>query len=166
MTEAWLSFGIVIVIQFLLFIVHATYERRLADVPQVLGKGILSGLVLGLLFDLILGKSFNFFTYELGFNPVFLVLNAALFYGLFVANTLLMQQARLAHFLIWTLAVGAVTEFTNLFLHLWTWKYSSLPLLAYLGFLSVGYIGIAILMAAVWHMLGYRFIFIDALLKR
>ncbi len=78
-----------------------------------------------------------------------------------------MQRARLVHFFIWTMVVGAVTEITNLFVHLWTWEFSSLPLIEYLIFLSVGYFGVAILVAVVWHVaLGYRFLLIEKLLKR
>ncbi|MDR3546996.1 MAG: hypothetical protein P4M11_01740 [Candidatus Pacebacteria bacterium] len=166
MSEAWLNFAIVILVQFVLFIIHALCEKRFADITHILGKGILSGIVLGLLFDLILGKSFSLFSYVLGFNALFLMLNATLFYGLFVANALLMQQARLLHFYLWTMVVGAVTEITNFFLHLWTWKFESLPFLEYLIVLSAGYFGVAILMATVWHVFGHRFQFISNTLRK
>ena len=167
MSEAWFNFAIVVFVQLLLFLAHAYYEKKLSDVPRILGQGVLSGIVLGLLFDLIFGKFFGLFSYALGFGALFLPLNAALFYGLFAANTLLMQQVRLPHFFIWTMVVGAVTEITNLFLPLWTWKFSSLPPIEYLIVLSAGYFGVAILVAAVWHIfLGRRFFIIDALLKK
>lgn len=167
MSEAWLNFSIVIFIQFLLFVIHAYYEKKLSDVPRILGKGVLSGIVLGLLFDLIFGKFFSLFSYTLGFGVLFITFNAALFYGLFVANILLMQQVRLQHFYIWTMVVGAVTEITNLFVSLWSWEFASLPLIEYLIVLSAGYFGVAILIATVWHIfLGNRFLFIDNLLKK
>lgn len=166
MSEAWLNFAIVICIQFLLFIIHALYEKRLSDALRILGLGVVGGVVLGLFFDLILGKSFNFFSYTLGFDPFFVVLNALLFYGLFVANVLLMQKVRLVHFLVWILIVGAVTEATNLYFHLWTWKYASLPLVEYLAFLLLGYFGIALFVSVVVHLLGHRFRFLHRLLKK
>lgn len=166
MSEAWLNFSIVIFIQFLLFVIHAYYEKKLSDVPRILGKGILGGIVLGLFFDIIFGKFFGLYSYTLGFGAFFLILNAALFYGLFVANILLMQQVRLQHFYIWTMVVGAVTEITNLFVSLWSWKFASLPPFEYLIVLSVGYFGVAIFIATVWHVfIGNRFLFIDNLFK-
>lgn len=167
MSEAWLNFSIVIFIQFLLFVIHAYYEKKLFDIPRILGKGVLSGIVLGLLFDLIFGKFFSLFSYTLGFGALFITFNAALFYGLFVANILLMQQVRLQHFYIWTMVVGAVTEITNLFVSLWSWKFASLPTIEYLIVLSAGYFGVAILVATIWHVfLGRRFLFIDNLFKK
>ena len=161
MSEAWLSFAIVICIQFLLFIIHALYEKRLSDAPRILVLSILGGAMLGILFDLILGKSCNFFSYTLGFDPLFIFLNATLFYGLFVAHVLLMQKVRILHFLIWILIVGTVTEVTNLYFHLWTWKYASLPLIQYLVFLVLGYIGNALFVAVIAHFLGHRFHFLE-----
>ncbi len=167
MSEAWLNFTIVIFVQLLLFIIHAYYEKKLLDVARILGWGVLSGIVLGLFFDLVFGKFFNLFSYTLGFGTLFLILNAALFYGLFAANTLLMQQVRLPHFYIWTMVIGAVSEITNLSFNLWTWKFTSLPLIEYLIVLSAGYFGVAILLALVWHVfLGHRFFFIDIVLKK
>ncbi|MFA6273728.1 MAG: hypothetical protein WC662_01050 [Candidatus Paceibacterota bacterium] len=166
MSEAWLNFIIVIFVQFLLFVIHAYYEKKLSDVPRILRKSVLSGIVLGLLLDLIFGKFFGLFSYTLGFGAFFLILNAALLYGLFVANTLLMQRVRLAHFFIWTMVVAAVFEITNLFFHMWTWEFV-LPPVEFLIFISAVNFGPAILIATVWHVfLGHRFSFINNLFKK
>ncbi len=167
MSQAWIYFTIVIFIQILLFVIHAYYEKKLPNALRILGKGVLSGIILGLLFDIIFGKFFGLFSYALGFGVLFITLNAALFWGLFVAHVLLMQQARLHHFYIWTMIVGAVTEIVNLSMPLWNWKFVSLPLIEYVIVLSAGYFGIAILIAVVWHIfLGRRFVFIDNLFKK
>lgn len=166
MQEVWINFAIALFVQLLLFIAHALYEKKLSDAARILGQGILGGIVLGLLFDLVLGKFSGFFSYALGFGLFFLILNAALFYGLFVANTLLMQQARVLHFYIWSMVVAAVSEITNLFVPLWTWKFASVPPIEYVIVLSAGYFGVAILVAAVWHVFfRRRFFFIDNVFK-
>lgn len=166
MSEAWLNFAVVIFVQLLLFVVHAHYEKRLSHVLRILGWGVLIGIVFGILFDLVVGKFFGLYTYQLGFGPLFLIVNGALSYGFMQANTLLMQRARLPHFYIWTIIVGAVYEITNYYFRVWTWEFAT-PRVEFLIVHSVGYVGLAILMAGVWHVfLKHRFVFIDAVLKK
>lgn len=166
MLEDWLNFAIIILVQLLLFTAHAYYEKRLSDVPRILGYGVLIGIVFGIPFDLVVGKFFGLHSYALGFGAFFLILNATLSYGLFAANTLLMQRARLVHFYIWTIGIVAVYETTNLFFRVWTWEFA-LPDIAFLIVLSAGYFGGAILVAVISHVfLGHRFFFIDTVLKK
>ena len=166
MSEAWLNFAIVVFLQLLLFIIHAYYEKQLPDAARILRLGVLSGIVPGLLFDLIFGKFFGLFSYTLGFGPFFLTLNAALLYGLFAANTLLMRRVRLPHFFIWTMLVGAVFEITNLFVPLWTWAFAVPSIEFFTVFLVLNFGG-AIVIALAWHvLLGRRFLFIGNLLKK
>lgn len=166
MSEAWLNFTIIIIIQSLLFVFYTYYEKKLSDIPHVLRLGILTGIIFGLLFDFILGKLFGLHSYALGFGVLFLILNSALSYGLFAATILLMQRARLIKFCVWTLIVTAVYEITNHFFHVWTWEFA-LSQVQFLIVLSVGYFAGAILIATVWHFFfGYRFLFIDNLLKK
>ncbi len=166
MSEAWLNFIIVIFIQFLLFIIHAYYEKKLSDVPRILGWGVLIGIVVGLLSDLVLGKFFGLWSYTLGFGAFPLTLSAALVYGLFAANTLLMQRARLSNFFIWTTVVAAVYEITNHFFHVWTYEFVLSPSEFFI-FLLGGYFGTAIVIAIISHVfLGHRFLFIDNLLRK
>src|SRR3989344_1749272 len=166
MSEAWLNFIIIILVQLLLFIIHAQYEKKLSDVPRILGWGVLIGIAVGLLSDLILGKLFGLWSYTLGFGPSFLSLNAALVYGVFAANILLMQRARLPHFFIWTMVVMAFYEITNHFFRAWTYEFV-LPITAFILFLSVGYFATALVIAGIWHVfLKHRFFLIDALFKK
>lgn len=144
MSEAWLDFAAMILIQFLLFIAFAFYQKRLSEVPRLLVQGFLIGIPFGLGFDLILGKYLGLSSYVLGFNAPFLIPNAILSYGLFAANILLLKQTRLRYLLLWTLFITAVYEVANLFFHVWTWEFV-LPIIPFLIMLAVGYSGGAIL---------------------
>jgi len=166
MLEAWSNFTVIIIIQLLLFIFCAYYEKRLSDAPRILGLGVFTGIIFGLLFDFIIGKLFGLHSYVLGFGVLFLILNAALSYGLFAATILLIQRVQLIHFYIWTFVIVAVYEIANHFFRVWTWEFV-LSHDQFLIVLSVGYFAGAILIATVWHFfLGHRFLFIDNLLKK
>lgn len=166
MSGAWLDFAVVFFVQLLLFIAHAHYEKKLSCVPRILGRGVLSGIVLGPLLDLIFGKFLGLCSYTLGFGAFFLIFNGALLYGLFAANALLMQQARALHFFIWTIVVAAVFEITNLLFHVWSWTFPLISIEFFILFL-IGNFGAAILVAGFWHVfLGDRFFFLDYLIKK
>lgn len=166
MSEAWLNFSVVILVQFLLFLVSAYFSRRLSDVPRILGWSALIGIVMGLSFDLVLGKFFGLNSYALGFGPFFLIVNGLLSYGLFAGNILLLQQTRLVPFYISTMGIVAVYEIINYFFRVWTWEFT-LPPIEFLIVLSAGYFGGALLIALTSHLvLRHRFAFIDALLKK
>ena len=161
MFNLWLNFAAMFLVQIFLFIVHAYFEKRLADVPRILWQGALSGIVPGLLCDLIFGKYLGLATYALGFGPLFLILNAVLLYGIFAANVLMMQHARLLHFCIWTTVVVTFFEITNLFTLSYTYAFA-VPSLEYIIVAFVGPLGVAIVISLSWHILfGYRFVFID-----
>ena len=166
MSEAWLNFSIVVFIQLLFFIIHAYYSKKLSDAWRILGLGILIGMMVGLFSDLVLGKFFGLWSYTLGFGALSLILSAAFVYGLLVANTLLMQRARLSHFFVWTMIVGAVYEISNYFFHVWTYEFVLSPT-GFLIFLLIGYFGTAIVIAIISHVfIGRRFFFIKNLLKK
>ncbi|MFA5877555.1 MAG: hypothetical protein WC880_04315 [Candidatus Paceibacterota bacterium] len=166
MLEAWLNFTIVVFMQLLLFIIHAYYAKKLSDVPRILLWGALIGIVIGMLFDLVLGKFFGLHSYTLGFGLFFLSLNVALSYGLFAANILLMQYVRLPYFFLSIIIVMAVYEITNHFFRVWAWNFV-LPRFEFLMVLLAGYFGGAILVAIISHVfLGHRFFFISNLLKK
>ena len=75
MSEPWVHFAILALIQLLLFIAVACYEKRLSDVPRVIGLGILIGIVFGIPRDLVAGEYFGLYSYALGFGTFFLVFN-------------------------------------------------------------------------------------------
>lgn len=168
MSEAWLNFGVVVFAQFILFIVHAYYANKLSDVPRTLGMGALIGVVVGLFYDLILGMYFGLASYTLGFTASFLSINWVLSYGIFAANTLLMQDARLRDFFLWTIVVVTIYETVNHFFLVWTWKFEHLlafsSSIEFLTVLLVGYCSGALFVATLAHtFLGYRFLVIKKL---
>ncbi len=138
MSGAWINFGILLLVQLLIFITLAFYEKKLSRVWQVLAKGILIGIPFGLSFDLILGKLLGLTTYALGFDMPFLLLNAALSYGIFAATILLLRRQPL-YFCLLTLCITALYEFANVFLHVWEWHFPVppplLPVLIGIGYL-------------------------------
>ncbi len=161
MINHWFSFAVVILVQLLLFIVHAWYEKRLKEVPRVLGISLLVGIPFGIAFDLIVGKFVGLYSYELGFSLFFLTINGALSYGLMQANAVLMEKVHFGHFYLWTIGVGLVYEVTNYYFRVWNWEFST-PLIETLIVHGLGYIGLATLMALTWHyVLGRKFAFID-----
>ena len=171
MTEPWLNFAVVIFAQLLFFIAHAYYAKKLSDMPRILGLGVCIGVVMGLLYDLVLGKFLGLASYTLGFGAFFLIVNGALSYGLFAASTLLMQHARLRYFFPWIIVLIAVYEITNHFFRVWTWEFTHLlvylPPIEFLLILLVGYFGGAMFVAVLsYAFLGCRFFFIDNLLKK
>ena len=79
---------------------------------------------------------------------------------------MLMRRARLVHFCIWITAIIAVFELTNLFIRLWTYTFA-VPSLEYFVVAFVAPLGLTIVIAAAWQLsFGYRFFFIDNLIRR
>jgi hypothetical protein len=140
MLEAWMNFGAMIFVQLLLFLAFAYLEKKVPKMLPILGRGVLIGMVMGLSFDLVLGKSLGFNSYVLGFGAFFLVINAALSYGIFAATILLFSQEQLLRFCFSTILVTLIYEITNLFFHVWTWQLM-LPPIQFLAVLLVGYLG-------------------------
>lgn len=166
MSEAWLNFAIVIFTQLFLFVVCAHYTKKFSDIPRILGWGALIGIVVGIPFDLLVGKFFGLHSFTLGFGIFFLSINTTLSYGLFVANILLLQHVRFLNFILWNIVVVAVYEIINSFFPVWTWGFA-LPPIEFAIILLVGYLVGAILVAIISHtLLGRRFLFIDNLLKK
>lgn len=144
MSGGWINFALFLVVQFLIFVAFAFYEKKLSNVEWLLVKGFLIGIPLGLGFDLILGKSLGLSSYTLGFGAPFLLLNAAFSYGIFAATILLLHQQRPLYFYISILFITALYEITNLFLHIWKWQFP-VPIFLFPIVLSIGYIAGAIL---------------------
>jgi hypothetical protein len=163
MSLLWIQFSIVIFVQFLLFFLHAWYEKRLREVPRILIQGIAIGVPFGIMFDLLVGKFLGLYWYELGFTLSFLSINGALSYGLMQANVLLMERVRFLHFYVWTILVGIIYEVTNYFFPVWHWDFGPTAIELVIVH-SFGYIGLAILMALSWHTLTpHKFFLLEKL---
>ncbi len=154
MSDTWIYFAIVIFMQVLVFVAYAWYSKKLSKVPQALTKGVLIGIIFGLSFDFVFGKFLGFHSYGLGFGISFLILNAAVSYGLFSANILLLEGMRFPYFYIWTIFIMAMYEITNFFFPVWNWKLG-LPPVLFLLVLSVGYICGAILVIRISKVAKY-----------
>jgi hypothetical protein len=166
MLEDWLNYAFVLFVMLLVVLFHAYHEKKFVEVPRVLFWGALSGVVPGLLVDLIFGKYLGLASYALGFGPSFLIFNAFVGYGLFAANTLLLQQARLPQFFLWTVIITAGCEITNLFTHSWTYPFA-VPSIEYWIIAFGCPLVLAMVMAMAWHILfGYRFVFIENLFDK
>ncbi len=153
MSAAWISFGVVIFIQFVFFVLCAFYYKKIRATPRILLLGIVLGTAIGLLYDNLLGKYFGLFSYTLGFETIFLLLNASLSYGLFVATTLLVQKVSTVHFVAWLSALIAVYEIANYFFPVWSYNFT-LPLIPFFILCLVGYSSGALLAS-----LASKFIF-------
>ena len=166
MSDLWLEYVFVLFLQFLLFLIHAAYEKKLAEIPRILWYGALTGLVIGIPSDLLGVKYLGLASYALGLGPLFLIFNGFVGYGIFAANILLMQKARLWHFCVWTIVVTAGFEVTNLFTHSWTYSFP-VPSIEY-WIVAFGFpLLVAVTIAEAWHFLfKHRFVFIDNVIKR
>lgn len=158
MSEAWLQFSVVILVQLIFFVIFASYQKRLPETPKILLHGVIIGIILGLLYDNLLGRYFGIFSYTLGFEIPFLLTNAALSYGLFVASTLLLQKTQTSYFIAWMTALIVVYETTNYFFPVWMYEFSlsTLPLFVlYLAGYSSG-----ALLASVMSRIFFKYQFV------
>lgn len=160
-----MNYAVFIAVQILIFVAHAAYENRLKDIPRLLGLGVLIGVGVGLFFDIIFGKIFSLFSYGLGFGYLSLILNAVVLYGLFVADILLLHNARLVYAVLWVSMVTIVYEVTNLFLPVWTWEFV-LPQIIHIAVILIIYFSGAITVALIGQlMFKYRFRLVETLLR-
>ena len=166
MQEIWLNFAIVFLAQLGFFVVHVLYRKRSNEILHILLQSIFAGVVIGLLSDFLWGKLVGFWSYAPGYETLALILIGVLIYGLFVANILLLQHTNLLNFFVGTMLVMLIYEVTNNFFPVWTYTLTS-SFASFLSFLIMGYFATAIFVAVAWHtFFGFRFHFIDALLKK
>lgn len=160
--EAWLNFAIVGFAALLLFITCALFERRIHSAPQLLIVGVIFGIALGLLSDYVLS---GIFSYTLGYGLPYLILNAAVIYGLFTATVLLLQQTRLTHFVFWIIAMATVYETANYFFPVWSYGITSA--FWWVAFVFIGNFATAFFIILIARLFSrYRVRFIAGLAKR
>lgn len=165
-SDAWLQFGVVVLIQIFLLLSYAWYMKQLTAVPRALFLGVLIGVTIGVPFDLVFGKSLGLHSYELGFGIFFLVINATFSYGVFVANIFLLRTASWQHFYFAAIVIMTMYETINYFFRVWTWHFS-LQLGLFVSVLLIGYVAGATAAALLAHkFLGQRFAFLEKVLKK
>lgn len=138
MSAAWISFGVVIFTQFIFFVLSALYYKKVSSILRLLLLGIVLGTAIGLVYDNLLGRYFGLFSYTLGFNASFLILNASLSYGFFVATALLVQKVSTVRFIVWLSVLVSVYEIANYFFPVWIYHFS-LPFVPFFILCLVGY---------------------------
>lgn len=121
--EHLFNFSIVIIVQLLFFIIHAATAGEIKNIKKYLLLGGITGLVFGILFDLVVGLEIGIFTYTIGFPLWFLVINGILSYGFMIANVFLLHDHSVTHMFLWSFALGIVYEITNFFLPVWEWTF-------------------------------------------
>jgi len=150
--DIWINFSLVVLIQFSFFFITALYYKKLKEVPLILLYGFIIGTIVGLLYDLALGKYLGLFSYSFGFEIPYLLLNASISYGLFVASVLLLQTIRTLHFTIWLSALVIVYEITNLYFPVWTYGFT-LPLIPFFIICLIGYSSGAVLASTIAYLI-------------
>ncbi len=143
-----IDFTVVVLVQLAFFVVHALSVGERKNILRYLGRGMIVGLPFGIVFDLIVGKSFGVFEYRLGFDIWFLALNGLLSYGFMMANVLLLHDHSVRHMYLWSAGLGLVYETANYFFPVWEWTFKT-AYLEYAVVILAGYAGLAWLMMLV-----------------
>ena len=144
----WIDFFAVIGIQ-LLFFLFLAYEKKAVKkitLPLII-KSIIVGVIFGIAFDLVAGKYLGIFRYALHFDPLFLVINGGLSYGLWLLTVQLLQSERFLPFCAWTIAIGSVYEVANHFYPVWQWTFGGSFLYQESVVILAAYCGLAMLAA-------------------
>lgn len=162
MVEIIANYTILILVQLIVLIIHALYEKRLHSVPNFLCLGVLLGAVIGPIFDIAFGKHIGLFSYGLGFSTISLILNAFILYALFCADIFLLIGASPLRFALWTCIIASAYEGANFFVPVWIWEFT-LPVFAQLTVIATIYFTGAITVAIIGYMLlGIRCYPVDA----
>lgn len=152
-----IHFFVVSTVQLFFFLFQLKVVKSKIKVISALKKGVIIGLPFGITFDLIVGKYFSVFTYEIGFPLWFLVLNGLLSYGFMFANVFLFQETQkevLHHAYGWVVSMAIVYEIANHFFPVWEWTFLPTIYLEYAVVIMILYPALAWLM-----MLSLRIIY-------
>lgn len=154
--HGWLAYTAVIVVQALLLLFVAYRQRSLRGLGRVTVTSMLSGIVLGVVTDLVLVAYLGVYSYFLPFTSLFLVINGALAYGLMTATVRLIPLQPFLPFCAWALLICAVYELANLAFPVWHWSFfESMFVLQLLGVVAI-YCGGALVMKVGWRVVERR----------
>ncbi|MBP6924512.1 MAG: hypothetical protein KBB78_03005 [Candidatus Pacebacteria bacterium] len=140
------SFAVVILVQFLFFVVHSIIVGERSTIFKHLGQGMLLGLPFGIIFDLCVGKFVGMYEYQLGFMFWFLTINGLFSFGFMMANVRLLYHHTLKHLYVWSVLLALVYELTNYFFPVWNWTFASSATIEYAFVILIAYTGITVLM--------------------
>ncbi len=118
----WLHFFLLVAVQ-LLFFLFVAYIKRTRGILNVLLKSIPIGIVLGMIFDLVVGKYTGIFGYVLGFDLPFLIVNGIFSWGVMLATISLFENKMFWSLYGWTVILGIVCEIANYFFPVWVWQF-------------------------------------------
>lgn len=159
-TQPLLNFIILVSLQLLFFIVHAWRVGEKDKISQYLVKGMTIGLPFGVIFDLIVGKYFGLFDYELGYVMWFLVINGIFSYGFMIANVFLLRKHSTIDMYLWSAGLGLTYEVINFFFPVWEFTFAT-PWIEYSTVILILYIGLVwLMMAALQYVykIGFRLV--------
>jgi hypothetical protein len=146
----WINFFVVICVQLLFFLILLYQKRTFKTItPGLILKSVAAGVVFGMAFDLLVGRYLGIFSYALHFQPLFLVINGTLSYGLWFLTLWLLQSERFLSFCGWNIALGLVYEVTNHFYPVWSLTFGGSFLYQASMVILVEYCGLALLVAFV-----------------
>jgi hypothetical protein len=144
----WSNFIVVICAQLVIFLFLAYKKKATLKIrPRIVLKSIAVGTVFGIAFDVVVGKYLGIFNYVLHFDPLFLIINGALSYGLWILTIQLLQSERFISFCTWSIGIGLVYEIVNYFYPVWIWTFGGSFLYQESLVIFIAYCGLAILAA-------------------
>ena len=123
----------IVTIQIGLLLLHAAASSQIHRILEYIWKGVAVGIPSGVIFDLIVGKYFGFYSYIIGFELWFLITMGATSYACMVAHIFLLQNWRLYQIVIWATVMAFVCEVANMLFPVWTWysyELQTIPLIA------------------------------------
>ncbi len=162
-SDNFLNFTVVILVQLVVFILHACIVGEKQNILLYLKRGCILGLPFGIIFDLIIGKYIGIFDYQMGFETPFLILNGIGSYGLMMANVLLIRKHPALYVYLWTISLGVVYEVANYLFPVWEWTFATAPYEYFIVTLA-GYAGLSLLMTCTLRIVyGIKFRYIDLL---
>ncbi|MEY2665508.1 MAG: hypothetical protein RLZZ480_613 [Candidatus Parcubacteria bacterium] len=142
----YLSFFIVITVQFLFFVIHSLAVGERNTILKHTFQGMALGVPFGICFDLLVGEFLGLYTYAEGFNLPFLFINGLFSYGFMIANVRLLYHHSLLHTYLWSVCLAVVYELTNYIFPVWNWTFLPSAAFEYAIVILVLYAGITVLM--------------------
>lgn len=145
MTSNLLDFAVLVSLQLIIFSIYAYKVGEKDNIGKYLKQGMLLGLPFGVVFDLVIGKYFGLFTYVLGYDLWFLIINGIFSYGFMITNVILFRKYAPVRMYISTACLGLTYETMNHFWPVWEFTFAT-PLAELVSVVFVLYIGLAWLM--------------------